>query len=132
MLNNIVLYVFPLAFTVLVTCALTSLVSGLVLVLFKLRRTNAEFRHPYLKEQAWDHYPISIRASILLDYFFRLAFPNSKFWIVGHANRLLAHVKPADIPSTLKWPVIGLWGGCFFGILAMFVLWAMVFIKTTL
>jgi uncharacterized protein YhhL (DUF1145 family) len=132
MLNTVVLYLFPLAFTVLVTCALTSLVCGLVLVLFKLRRTNAEFRHPYLAEHPWERYTLPIRASILLDYFFRLAFPRSRFWIVGHANRLLAHVEPSDVPTTLKWPIIGLWGGCFVGMLAMLVLWTVVLLNSSL
>lgn len=129
MSDTIVAYLLPLAFALLIACALTSIVCGAILLLFKLRRTNAEFRHPYLKTQAWDRYPVSIRASILLDYFFRLAWPKSRFWIVGDANRLLAHVHPDDVPSTLKWPIIGLWGGCLIGSVAMLLVWALILIK---
>jgi hypothetical protein len=64
--------------------------------------------------------------AILLDYFLRLAFPNSNFWIIGNANRLLRHIDPADVPTRIKWPLFGLWGGCFVGIAAMILMWILI------
>ena len=59
----------------------------------------------------------------VLDYFLRLAFPKSNAWLAGHANKLLRHVDPDDIPTDVKWPIIGLWGGCAVGMVAMLTLW---------
>ncbi|PLC51237.1 hypothetical protein CR159_03115 [Pollutimonas subterranea] len=126
MFQTFVLYALPFSFTLLVACALTSLVSALVLLLFRLRKTNEVLRHPYLKHQPWERYPLSIRAAILLDYFLRLAFPKSTFWIAGEANRLLPHIEPVDVPIGIKWPIIGLWAGCFIGTAAMLVMWALI------
>ncbi len=126
MFETFVLYALPLAFTLLVACAMTSLVSGLVLLLFRLRKTNEVLLHPYLKQRPWERYSFVIRATILLDYFLRLCFPKSKFWIAGQANRLLAHVQPNEVSSGIKWPLIGLWGGCFVGLAAMLLLWALI------
>ncbi|NYT63024.1 hypothetical protein H0A66_11935 [Alcaligenaceae bacterium] len=126
MFDIFVFYALPFAFTLLVACALTSLVSGLMLFLFRLRKTNEVLRHPYLKQHPWERYPLSIRTAILLDYFLRLCFPNSTFWIFGQANRLLPHVTPTEVPSRIKWPLIGLWSGCFVGIFAMLLLWGLI------
>src|SRR5690554_2666435 len=130
MLTTFIQYALPLAFTIMVACVLTCLVSGLVLFLFRRRATNEALRHPYLDHQAWDRYPLPIRLAIMMDYFFRLSFPNTQFWVIGNANRLLSHVNPAEISSRIKWPLIGLWGGCFVGIIAMMLLW--VFILLTM
>lgn len=116
-------FVLSFAFTVLVTCFLTSTVCGLALILFKLRKTNEVLQHPYLKHKAFNRYPIAIRSTILMDYFFRLSFPKSKFWVVGQANQLLPHVEPAEIPNDIKWPLLGFWGGCFTGLAAMLTIW---------
>lgn len=129
MFDTFLFYALPLAFTILVICALTSLVSGLDLLLFKLRKTNQLLRHPYLKQQPFDRYPITIRAAILMDYFFRLSFPGYRFWIIGQANRLLAHVDPGEIPTTVKWPLVGLWGGCFIGLIAMLAVWTLLLFR---
>src|SRR5690606_41719277 len=61
--------------------------------------------------------------SITLDYFFRLTFPRSKWWVIGQANRLLAEVGPTSVSMRLRWPIVGFWGGVFIGIIAMLVLW---------
>jgi len=116
----------PVAFTLFVACALTTLVSGLALLLFKRRQLNQAMQHPYLQQRPWEVLPWSARATILLDYFLRLAFPHKTAWMVGDANRLLAHVSPGDIPSTVKWPLYGLWGGCAVGLVAMLILWILV------
>ncbi|MFA5489485.1 MAG: hypothetical protein WC284_09730, partial [Candidimonas sp.] len=65
----------------------------------------------------------------MLDYFLRLSFPARRFWIIGHANRLLGHVDPAEVPVRLKWPLMGLWGGCFIGLAAMLLLWSLILLK---
>ena len=64
--------------------------------------------------------------TILLDYFLRLMFPNSRIWLAGHANTLLAHVDPKTIPWNLRWPIVGLWSGCFIGMIAMLLLWTLI------
>ena len=61
----------------------------------------------------------------MLDYFFRLMFPGTRFWLVGNANRLLAHVDPKQVPLSLKWPVVGFWGACWLGLIAMIALWTL-------
>ncbi|MBB5213602.1 hypothetical protein [Parapusillimonas granuli] len=128
MFDAFLFYALPFSFTLLVACALASIVSLAVLVLFRLRETNQALRHPYLDQRPWERYPLSIKAAILLDYFLRLAFPKSGFWIAGQANHLLRHVRPADVPTRIKWPLVGLWAGCFVGLAAMVVLWIIVLI----
>ena len=129
MFNSIYAYVVPFVFSVFVACFLASLISGLAIILFKLRKTNELFQHPYLKQQAFERYPLSIRLSMLMDYFFRISLPNSRFWLIGDANRMLQHVDPKSIPSGIKWPLIGLWGGCYVGLIAMVVLWSFLLLK---
>lgn len=126
MLENLAFYVLPFSFTLLVACVLTTLVSGGVLLMFRMRVTHQTLRHPYLDKFPWERLPLSIKAAVLLDYFLRLAFPKSTFWIIADANHRLAHVDPADVSIHIKWPLIGLWSGCFIGLIAMLVLWATV------
>lgn len=132
MLNTIILYGLPLSFTLLATCFLTCVASGLMLFLFRLRSTNQALRHPYLDKQPWERFPFSIKATILLDYFLRLSFPRKKFWIIGDANRLLAHVDPSEVSSRIKWPLIGFWGGCFVGLAAMLALWIFILLANAI
>lgn len=120
----------PFTFTLLVACGLAALVCGLYLFIFRIRPTNQAFRHPYLDNRAWERYPVSIRLAITLDYFFRIAFPKSTYALIGNANRLLAHIDPTELPSRIKWPLIGLWGGVFAGIISMVTLWILVFLGT--
>lgn len=128
MLETIIFFALPFAFTLLMACALTALVSALALF-FKTRLVNQVMQHPYLKQQPWERLPIGIKASVMLDYFLRLSFPARRFWIIGHANRLLGHVDPAEVPVRLKWPLMGLWGGCFIGLAAMLLLWSLILLK---
>ena len=129
MLSTFLFYAIPFCFTLLVACALTSLVCGIYLFVFRIRPTNQEFKHPYLSQAPWERYPMSIRLAMLLDYFFRIAFPRSHFWIVGNANRLLGHVNPEALSTRIKWPLIGLWGGCFTGVITMLFLWLFIFLR---
>ena len=115
-------YIFTFAFSLLVACFFASAVSGLVLFMTH-RRINAVMRHPYLEKQAFHQYPLSLQAAILLDYFLRISFPRSSFFLMGHANKLLKDIDPRDVPLSIKWPIVGLWGGCFLGIIAMVVVW---------
>src|SRR5690606_13196970 len=126
MFDTFVFYALPLSFTLLVACALTALVSAGVLFMFRLRVTNQTLKHPYLDKFPWARFPLSIKAAILLDYFLRLAFPRSKFWIIGDANHRLAHVQPQYVSAHIKWPLMGLWVGCFVGLCAMLVRLAMI------
>jgi hypothetical protein len=128
MLSAYLPVVLRIAFTVLMTCVSVTVISGIYLYLFKLRRANEVMQHPYLKHAPFDRLPVGVRAAILLDYFFRLAMPRSQFWLVGHANRQLAHVNPDKVPVDVKWPILGFWGGCWLGIVAMLVLWLCLFL----
>jgi hypothetical protein len=131
MLQTFLLYAMPFAFTLMMACALGAVASGLYLFFLRVRPTNEALRHPYLDQHPWERYPLSIRLAIMLDYFFRIAFPKSTFWIVGNANRLLSHINPPDVPTNIKWPLIGLWGGCFAGITTMFFLWVFILLSAT-
>ena len=44
------------AFTTFVTCAMVFFISGAYLMLFKIRYANELFKHPYLKERAFNQY----------------------------------------------------------------------------
>ena len=81
-----------MAFSLFVLCFVTCSISGIVLFFFKAKQINARLKHPYLEHRAFNQYPLAIQAAIMLDYFFRLMFPGTRFWLIGNANRLLAHV----------------------------------------
>ena len=117
-----------LAFSLFVLCFVTCSISGIVLFFFKAKRINARLKHPYLEHRAFNQYPLAIQAAIMLDYFFRLMFPGTRFWLVGNANRLLAHVDPKQVLLSLKWPVVGFWGACWLGLIAMIALWTLLFL----
>jgi hypothetical protein len=125
-------YAIPVSFTLLVACALSALASGAYLFFFRLRLTVQTFQHPYLKHRPWQAYPAAIRMAMLLDCFLRIAFPKSTFWIVGNANRLLAHVDPDELSTHIKWPLIGLWGGCLLGVPTMLALWIFIYLSTVI
>ena len=118
-------FALQLAFTVFITCTFVFFISGAYLLLFKIRYANELFKHPYLKDRAFNRYSLSIKMTIILDYFLRISFPKSTTWIAGNANQLLKHVDPDDIPTNIKWPIVGLWGGCLIGTIAMVSLWAL-------
>ncbi|ARP97399.1 hypothetical protein [Bordetella genomosp. 13] len=114
-----------IAFSLFITCFITCTICGVVLFFFKAKRVNSVLKHPYLEHRPFAQYPFAIRASIFLDYFFRLAFPGAKFWLIGQSNLLLKHVEPKKVPMDVKWPVIGFWGSCWLGLFAMIVLWGL-------
>ncbi len=121
-MDSVIPYVLSFSFTILVACIMCFLASALVLYL-NMRRINLAMRHPYLDKFRWEQLPATVKLTITLDYFLRLSFPRSKWWIFGQANRMLAHVEPTEISMRLRWPVVGFWGGVFLGIIAMLVLW---------
>ena len=125
--ETIIPYILSFSFTILVACVLSCLVSALFLYL-NIRRINQAMRHPYLKKYHWEQLPATVKLTITLDYFLRLMFPRSKFWVFGQANRLLAEVDPTEVSMRLRWPVVGFWGGVFIGIVAMLILWLMLLI----
>lgn len=120
--NTPIAYVFTFSFSLLVACFSAAAISALAVWLTH-RRINTFFKHPFLEHRAFHQYPLAIQASIMLDYFLRIVFPRSTWSLLGHANRMLKHIDPRDIPLSVKWPVVGLWGGCFVGLLAMVVVW---------
>lgn len=128
MLETVVTYLLPFSFTILVACVLACLVSAFFLYL-NIRPINGAMKHPYLKQYRWEQLPATVKLTITLDYFFRLSFPRSKWWVLGQANRMLASTDPTDVPMRLRWPVVGFWGGCFVGIFAMLVLWLMILLS---
>lgn len=115
-----------ISFSMFTTCAFVFFISGAYLFFFKIDQTNREFKHPYLREQAFNKYPFSIRIKITLDYFLRLMFPDRKVGIAGQANQLLRHVDIEAVPWNIKWPIVGLWAGSALGMVAMLTLWALV------
>lgn len=127
-MESVIPFILSFSFTVLVACVLSCLVSALFLYL-NTRPINQAMRHPYLKQYRWDQLPATVKLTITLDYFFRLAFPRSKWWVIGQANRLLAEVEPTAVSMRLRWPIVGLWGGVFIGITAMLVLWLMILLS---
>lgn len=131
MLSEFVRYALPLAGTLMIACALTSLVSGAYLLLFNLRRSNQVLRHPYLDQYPWEKLSFSLKAGVLLDYFLRLNFPKRQSSLFGNANRLLKHVQPDDVPMGVKWPLMGLWGGCFLGMISMLAVWILIALHST-
>jgi len=114
-----------ISFSLFVTCAAVCLISAVYLYLFKLRRANEIMQHPYLAHAPYDRLPANLRLGILLDYFLRIAFPRSRVWLAGHANDVLSHVNPRTVPADIKWPLIGLWGGCLLGLPIMIVMWTL-------
>jgi len=126
-MNTIHTYIFTFAFSLLVACFFASVISAIALF-FTHRRINAVMKHPYLEKQAFHQYPFSLQAAILLDYFWRISFPRSSFFLTGHANKLLKNIDPRELPISIKWPIVGFWGGCFVGILAMIVVWISMFL----
>ncbi|MCM0035571.1 MAG: hypothetical protein NBV66_07265 [Burkholderiaceae bacterium] len=95
---------------------------------FKINEVNARFKHPYLKERRFGDLPISIRLTITLDYFLRIIFHKSTASFASNANSLLSHVDPVNLPMSVRWPIVGLWGSCAVGIVAMLGLWALLII----
>ena len=111
------------SFSLFIACSFVFFISGAYLLMFKINKANQLFKHPYLTQRAFRQYPLNLRMTIVLDYFLRLAFPKSDVWLAGNANQLLKHVDPDNIPTDVKWPIIGLWGGCAVGMVAMLALW---------
>lgn len=121
-------YLYPalqFTFSLFVACASVFLISGIYLYFIKLDRINAVMKHPYLKHQPFERYPRSLQMGMLLDYFFRLAFPTVQASLIGHANRQLAHINPRTVPIDVKWPILGMWGGCWIGLVAMICMWVL-------
>lgn len=120
---------FLFVFSLFALCFITCTLCGLVLFFWKGPRINAELKHPLLQHRPFKQYPFSIQAAIYLDYFFRLTMPNGKRWVVGYANHQLKHVDPRNVPLDVKWPLLGFWGSCWIGIVAMIALWAMLLLN---
>lgn len=114
-----------LTFTFFITCTFVFFISGAYLFFYKINEVNARFKHPYLRERKFLDLPMSIRLTITLDYFLRILFHKSKGSFAYNANRLLAHVDPVNLPMSVRWPIVGLWGSCAIGLISMLGLWAL-------
>jgi len=117
-----------LTFTFFITCSFVFFVSGAYLFLYKINEVNARFKHPYLRERRFSQLPLGIRLTITLDYFIRIVFTKSNSSFANNANLLLKHVDPTQLPMSVRWPIVGLWGSCAIGIVAMLGLWALLII----
>jgi hypothetical protein len=126
--NSTLTYIMTLSFSLWLACLGMTLLCGVAIYL-RSRSINAAMKHPFLDHGEFRRYSLSIRASILLDYFFRLVFPHSTRWVLGDANNLLRHVDPEKTPMSVKWPIIGFWGGCLLGMPAMICLWVSMMLR---
>jgi hypothetical protein len=116
--------VLTFSFSLFITCSFVFVISGVYLLMFKIKEANQLYKHPYLREKNFNQFTLSIRLTIILDYFLRTLFSRTNLWFAKNANKLLAHVDPKDIPMSVRWPIVGLWGSCIIGLLAMVTLWA--------
>lgn len=123
------LYFFSASFAILVASFITVVVSGIVAFFVHWRKINAAYKHPLLEVRTFKQYPFSLQAAIYLDYFFRLVLPNVKKGMVGNANRMLKHVDPRNLDFSVRWPIAGLYGGCIVGLVAMVVVWILLFLQ---
>ena len=122
--------VLTFSFSLFITCSFVFVISGAYLLLFKIKEANTLFKHPYLREKKFNQFTISIRLTIILDYFLRLLFSRTNLWFAKNANQLLSHVDPKEIPMSVRWPIVGLWGGCIIGLLSMVTLWGTLILGT--
>jgi hypothetical protein len=112
------------SFSLFITCSFVFVISGVYLFLFKIKEANQLYKHPYLREKKFNQFTISIRLTIVLDYFLRPLFSRTNLWFAKNANQLLSHVDPKEIPMSVRWPIVGLWGSCIIGLVSMVTLWA--------
>lgn len=112
------------SFSLFITCSFVFVISAAYLFLFKIKEANKLYKHPYLREKSFSQFTISIRLTIILDYFLRTLFSRTKLWFAKNANQLLSHVDPKEIPMSVRWPIVGLWGSCIIGLVSMVTLWA--------
>ena len=122
--------VLTFSFSLFITCSFVFVISGAYLLLFKIKEANTLFKHPYLREKKFNQFTISIRLTIILDYFLRILFSRTNLWFAKNANQLLSHVDPKEIPMSIRWPIVGLWGGCIIGLLSMVTLWGTLILGT--
>lgn len=116
--------VLTFSFSLFITCTFVFVISGVYLLMFKIKQANQLYQHPYLREKNFNQFSISIRLTIILDYFLRTLFSRTNLWFAKNANQLLSHVDPKEIPTSVRWPIVGLWGSCMIGLVAMLTLWA--------
>lgn len=119
-------YAISLFFVVLASCLAICVISALILFVFRAKRINDAMVHPLLAYGPFGRLPWTARIEIVLDYFFRMMWPRSRFWLVGQANVTLSHVDPGSVPSWVRRPIIAFWGSCMLGLFAAIVMWALV------
>ncbi|CAM3847315.1 hypothetical protein BOBR111200_12120 [Bordetella bronchialis] len=127
--NSLYVVALTTAFNIFVACFFVAAVSLITIWFFKLDRINDVLRHPLLQHRPFRQFPRAIQAGIFLDYFLRLLFPRARKGLFGQANRNLAHVDPARVPMDVKWPIMGLWAGCWIGLAAMITVWTLLLLR---
>ncbi|WP_019938490.1 hypothetical protein [Bordetella sp. FB-8] len=115
---------FQFTFGIFVLCFAVLLISGLLLFYVRHEQVNAVMQHPYLQYKPFRQLPLTIRATIILDYYLHLAAPKSRFWVIGQANYLLSHIDPAQVPRGVKWLIYSFWTACWLGLVDMIALWS--------
>ena len=123
MSNPALLPVFQLTFGIFVLCFAVCVICGLLLFYIKHEQVNAAMQHPYLQYKPFKQLPLTIRATIMLDYYLHLAFPKRRFWVIGQANYLLSHIDPAQVPKGVKRLIYCFWNACWLGLIDMVLLW---------
>lgn len=118
-----IVHLFQLTFGIFVLCFAVLAICGLLLFYIKHERVNAVMQHPYLQYKPFKQLPLTIRATIVLDYYLHLVFPTRRFWVIGQANHLLSHIDPAQVPKGIKWLICGFWSACWLGLIDMIALW---------
>ncbi len=121
-------------FTFVVSVSISMALLAFVIVVVSLlvgfysrwREINDYYQHPLLDQVPFKHMQFPVQAGVYLDYFLRLLFPKARKGVAGNANLILKHVDPKLVPFSLRWPIIGFWGGLILGLLAQVVFFLLV------
>lgn len=118
--NSTAGFMLQVALTVAMIAFVVVLLSMLFAFLLRWREINDYYRHPLLQQQDFKSMPFSMQAGVYLDIFLRLMLPRKKTGFTGNANLLLAHINPREVPFSMRWPIVGFWGGMILGLVAQF------------
>ena len=78
--------VLTFSFSLFMTCTFVFVISGAYLLMFKIKQANQLYKHPYLREKNFNQFSISIRLTIILDYFLRTLFSRTNLGFAKNAN----------------------------------------------
>lgn len=111
-------------FTFAVSVSISMALLAFVIVVLSLyvgffarwREINDYYQHPLLDQIPFKDMQFSMQAGVYLDYFLHLLFPKATKGVTGNANLLLKHVDPKVVPLSMRWPIVGFWGGLLLGL----------------